>query len=167
MLYVDGLWASKMVLHIHRDETVPIPKEMRDTYIKLELSPAQMNAVAAVLGLGYRDGEILFYRDDDVDNNIMRDDGLGIRAQYYALNCEARKGRIACKINKSLAESSASKNLSVRKDANGLYDFCFDHNAAINFDDAGSTEVPDDIIEYTDDDFIDIPDAEYKNSRFI
>ena len=123
MLYVDGLWASRMVIHIYRDGSVPIPEGMRDGYIKLELTPQQMNAVAAVLGLGYRDGELLYYKDDVVDKNIMREDGLGIRAQYYALNSEERKARIAQRVNMSLITSAAAKDLAVTKNGDGVFDF--------------------------------------------
>ena len=167
MLYVDGLWASRMVIHIYRDGSVPIPKGMREGYIKVELSPQQMNAVAAVLGLGYRDGEILYYKDEDIDDNIMRTDGLGIRAQYYALNCEARKQRISQRVNNSLVNSAAADSLSVRKDENGVFDFVMKSDDIVP--PPSGKHKNETIIEYTDDDYIDVPEsfANYSSHGYI
>lgn len=121
-MFVDGLWASGMTLHIHRNGA-PIPKGMQSEYIKLELSPVQMNAIAAVLGLGYRDGELLYYKDDDVDNNIMRDDGFGLKSEYYSLNSESRRARRSVRISNSFASSNVGRNTTVVKDNNGVFDF--------------------------------------------
>lgn len=156
MLYVDGLWASRMTLHIYRDESVPIPKGMREGCIRLSLSPTQMNAVAATLGLGYRDGELLYYRDKDVDENFMRTDGLGIRAQYYALNSEARKQRVTQRVNVSLVNSMAANNLDVMLRDDGLFDFMVKDSDIVRAP-SGRTN-NDDVIEYTDDDYIDVPE---------
>lgn len=122
MMFVDGLWTSRMTLHIHRDGT-PIPKEMQDEYIKLELSATQMKAIAAILGLGYRNGELLCYKDEDVHNNIMRNDGFGIRSEYYSLTCDAKAARRTLRISESFAESSAAKHVSIVKNEEGYFDF--------------------------------------------
>lgn len=121
-MFVDGLWISRMVLHIHRDG-MPIPKEMQDEYIALELTSTQMNAIAAILGLGYRDGDLFYYKDEDVHNNIMREDGFGVRSEYYSLTCDAKKFRRTRKISESFSKSSAAKHISVIKNEEGCFDF--------------------------------------------
>ena len=138
-MFVDGLWASGMTLHIHRNG-VPIPKEMQANYIKIELTAVQMNAIAAVLGLGYRDGELLYYKDDDVDRNIMRDDGFGIKSEYYAINSEARSTRKSIRVSKSFASSDAGQNVTVVQDSNGMFDFRMPENSSVPFGVSGDAE---------------------------
>jgi hypothetical protein len=144
-MFVDGLWASGMTLHIHRDG-MPIPKEMQDSYIKLELTPVQMNAIAAILGLGYRDGELLCYRDEDVSNNILRDDGFGIRADYHAITCEEKRTRTAHRVSRSFASSSAAQSIAVTKDSDGCFDF-------VTTDDGNTSD------EYDEFDYLALPSS--------
>ena len=122
MVFTDGLWISSMTLQIKRDDA-PIPQEMRESYIELELTATQMKAIAAVLGLGYRDGELLYYKDADVANNITRDDGKGVATDYYMIESEERKRRIAHRINKPFSSSSISKKLVAVAGEDGVFDF--------------------------------------------
>lgn len=124
-MYIDGLYATRMTLHIHRDDA-PIPQAMQQEYLTLELSAVQMNAIAAVLGLGYRSGELLYYRDDDVDKNIRRTDGFGIQANYHAINCDSRRRRLSKTVNKPLVESEIGGMTSAKKTSAGYFDFVMD-----------------------------------------
>ena len=121
-MFVDGLWVSGMTLHVYRDGA-PIPKEMQDSYIKLELTQKQIMAIAALLGLGYRDGEILCYNDDAIERNILRNDGFGFQSEYYHLCSEDKRSRKAVRISKSFASSDAGQNVSVIQSDDGIFDF--------------------------------------------
>lgn len=96
-MFVDGLKVSRMTLHIHRVD-MPDLNSAEDECLSIELSPVQMNAIAAALGLGYREGELLYYRDEDVTKNIERKDGFGIQANYHFINCDSRRNRISKKV---------------------------------------------------------------------
>ena len=121
-MFSDGLWITGMTLQLKR-ESAPIPKEMRESVIELNLTQTQMKAVAAILGLGYRDGELLFYKDKDVENNIMRDDGKGVALDYYMIESEEKKRRVSHRVNKPFSESSASDKIIAIADEEGVFDF--------------------------------------------
>lgn len=119
-MFIDGLWVSGMTLHIHRDGA-PIPKEMQDNYIRLQLSQSQVNAVAALLGLGYRNGELMFYKDDDLYKNIIRTDGLGFTAEYRMLNDEIRQNRRCITIADPIHISHLMNESCISQKADGSY----------------------------------------------
>ncbi len=136
-MYIDGLYASRMTLHIYRDDEL-IPKEMRDEYITLELTQGQMSAIAAVLGLGYSHGNLLYYKDADVRKNIERTDGFGVQALYHFIICNSRKDRMMKRVNTPLVNSQAGLGLRALKTEEGVFDFIIDDS------ERSSTPIPDD-----------------------
>lgn len=136
-MFVDGLWVSGMTLHIHRNG-MPIPKGMQDDYIKLVLTPTQANAVAALLGLGYRNGELLLYTDSAMEENIMKKDGWNFRTEYEAINSSARNERRTIQVAKPISESKVMEDIDITK-TNGKY-----YWSAEDVEESEETTTPDD-----------------------
>ena len=70
-LLTDGLWVSGIELNISRFDA-PIPENMKNVPIKMQLSTTQIKAIAAVLGLGLENGDVVCYNDNDLDR-FMKD----------------------------------------------------------------------------------------------
>ena len=121
-MFIDGLYVTRMTLHIYRDDE-PIPREMRDEHISLELTQGQMAAIAAVLGLGYSHGNLLYYKDTDVRKNMEREDGYGVQALYHFIICNSRKDRMTKRVNTPLMNSQAGIGLHACKTDDGTFDF--------------------------------------------
>lgn len=150
-MFTDGLWISGMTLHIHR-QGAPIPKDMQDDYIKVNLSAVQMNAIAALLGLGYRNGELLLYKDEDVENNILKQDGFNFRSEYEAINSAAKNNRRAIQVASPIIESSLLKDTQMTKDDAGKYLW--------SADDIPEEEDVDEDVDYDDEEYVDWEDAD-------
>jgi hypothetical protein len=119
-MFIDGLWVSGMTLHIHRDGA-PIPKEMQSTYIKMTLSPTQINAIAALLGLGYRNGELMYYKDDDLHQGIVRDDGLGFITEYKMMNDYTRQNRRSMIVADPIHSSHLMEDAQISQKSDGSF----------------------------------------------
>lgn len=111
-MFADGLYAAKMTLHIYRDDGL-IPNGAQNEPICLELSATQMSAIAAVLGLGYNNGNLLYYKDSDVKKNIERTDGFGVQALYHFIICNSRKDRIVKRADTLAASHQTERRVSV------------------------------------------------------
>lgn len=149
-MFVDGLWVSGMTLHIHRSG-MPIPKGMQDDYIKVVLTPTQVNAIAALLGLGYRNGELLLYTDSAMEENIMKDGGFNFKTEYEAINSSARNERRTIQVASPISESKVMEEVDITK-SNGKY-----YWTSEDIEKPEETATPDDDDEW---EYVDINDAE-------
>lgn len=109
-LLTDGLWISGIELNIKRFDA-PIPDHMKATSVKMELTNTQIKAIAAVLGLGLENGDVVCYNDMDLDK-FMKDPKDSLIEDKYRLMTaeEMAKRRIAAKAfepivhNKNIAD---------------------------------------------------------------
>lgn len=109
-LLTDGLWISGIELNISRHDA-PIPDNMKEVPIKVTLSNTQIKAIAAVLGLGLENGDVVCYNDEDLDR-FMKDPKDSLIEDKYRLMTadEVSKRRVAAKAfnplvkNKNIAE---------------------------------------------------------------
>lgn len=108
-LLTDGLWISGIELNIQRFDA-PIPDNMKDTPIKVELTNTQIKAIAAVLGLGLENGSVVCYNDNDLDK-FMKDPKDSLIEDKYRLMTaeEMSKRRVAAKAFEPIVRS---KNLA-------------------------------------------------------
>lgn len=86
-LLTDGLWISGIELEISRHDA-PIPDQMKATPIKVELTPTQIKAIAAVLGLGLENGDVVCYGDEDLDRFMKDPHGSLIEDKYRLMTAE-------------------------------------------------------------------------------
>lgn len=96
-LLTDGLWISGIELCIKRFDA-PIPDSMKNTPVSMELSTTQIKAIAAVLGLGLENGDVVCYNDADLDR-FMKDPKDSLIEDKYRLMTaeEISKRRVAAK----------------------------------------------------------------------
>lgn len=96
-LLTDGLWISGINLQIERFDA-PIPESMKEKPIDVHLTSTQIKAIAAVLGLGLENGEVVCYNDNDLDK-FMKDPKDSLIADQYKLMTaeEVSKRRVAAK----------------------------------------------------------------------
>lgn len=104
-LLTDGLWISGIELSINRSDA-PIPDNMKKIPIKVELSTTQIKAIAAVLGLGLENGDVVCYNDRDLDR-FMKDPKDSLIEDKYRLMTaeEMAKRRIAAKAFEPIVKS--------------------------------------------------------------
>lgn len=116
-LLTDGLWISEIELDISRFDA-PIPENMKNIPIKMQLTLTQIRAIAAVLGLGLENGNVVCYNDQDLDN-FMKDPKNSLIENKYKLMTaeEISKRRIAAKAFEPLVKN---KNISDIWDKEGF-----------------------------------------------
>lgn len=109
-LLTDGLWISGIELCIKRFDA-PIPDSMKNTPVSMELSTTQIKAIAAVLGLGLENGDVVCYNDQDLDKFMKDPKGSLIEDKYRLMTAEEiSKRRVAAKAfepivhNKNIAD---------------------------------------------------------------
>lgn len=122
-MFCDGFYISGMTLVLKRDGIDALPQEMREVPVAVELSSVQMKAIAAILGLGYRDGELLYYKDEDIIKKIVKEEGKGVADDFKMLDSEERNRRNAHRINVPFAESTAKNKIKAIQDEYGVFDF--------------------------------------------
>lgn len=110
-LLTDGLWISGVELSIDRDDA-PIPDAMKNIPLKMRLTPTQFTAIAAVLGLGLDNGNIVCYRDDALDR-FMKDPKNSLIEDKYRLmtSKDVSERRIAAKAFSPLVESKKGTDI--------------------------------------------------------
>lgn len=150
-MFIDGLWLSGMTLHIYR-QGAPIPKDMQDDYIKVNLTPGQIKAIAALLGLGYQNGELLLYKDEDIENNIMKDNGFNFRTEYEAITSTSRSNRRSIPIAVPIVESSILSDTKMTKDDSGKFFW--------TSEDLPEEEEREECVDYDDSEYVDFEDAD-------
>ncbi len=96
-LLTDGLWISGITLQIDRSDA-PIPDAMKDAPVEVTLSQTQIRAIAAVLGLGLENGEVVCFTDQDLDK-FMKDPKDSLIENKYRLMTaeEISKRRVVAK----------------------------------------------------------------------
>jgi len=116
-LLTDGLWISEIELDISRFDA-PIPENMKNIPIKMQLTLTQIRAIAAVLGLGLENGNVVCYNDQDLDH-FMKDPKNSLIENKYKLMTaeEISKRRIAAKAFEPLVKN---KNISDIWDKEGF-----------------------------------------------
>lgn len=109
-LLTDGLWISGMEISIDRFDA-PIPEHMKSVPVKVLLSQIQIKAIAAVLGLGLENGNVVCYNDEDLDRFMKDPQNSLIEDKYRLMTAdEIAKRRVAAKAfepiikNKSIAD---------------------------------------------------------------
>ena len=142
-LLTDGLWISEIELDISRFDA-PIPENMKNIPIKMQLTLTQIRAIAAVLGLGLENGNVVCYNDQDLDH-FMKDPKNSLIENKYKLMTaeEISKRRIAAKAFEPLVKN---KNISDIWDTEG---FIESDMTSINEDNSKADEPPihiDDIV---------------------
>ena len=116
-LLTDGLWVSGIELSISRFDA-PIPENMKNVPIKMQLSTTQIKAIAAVLGLGLENGDVVCYTDNDLDR-FMKDPKDSLIEDKYRLMTaeEVSKRRVAAKAFEPIVKN---KNITDIWDKDGF-----------------------------------------------
>jgi len=116
-LLTDGLWVSGIELSISRFDA-PIPENMKNVPIKMQLSTTQIKAIAAVLGLGLENGDVVCYNDNDLDR-FMKDPKDSLIEDKYRLMTaeEVSKRRVAAKAFEPIVKN---KNITDIWDKDGF-----------------------------------------------
>lgn len=116
-LLTDGLWVSGIELNISRFDA-PIPENMKNVPIKMQLSTTQIKAIAAVLGLGLENGDVVCYNDNDLDR-FMKDPKDSLIEDKYRLMTaeEVSKRRVAAKAFEPIVKN---KNITDIWDKDGF-----------------------------------------------
>ena len=123
-LLTDGLWISGIELNIQRFDA-PIPDNMKNTPIKIELSTTQIKAIAAVLGLGLENGSVVCYNDQDLDRFRKDPKDSLIEDKYRLMTAEEMsKRRVAAKAFEPIIKN---KNLSDIWDQDGMIEDDMSH----------------------------------------
>lgn len=92
-MFVDGLWLSGITLNIERSQ-IPIPSAMQDHPIEIKLTPMQVNAICALLGIGMRNGELLMYTDDDLNQMIMDANDHTFESEFKSIRLKSNRRTI-------------------------------------------------------------------------
>ena len=92
-MFIDGLWISDITLSFSRENLTMIPDEMRNKNINIKLSPVQVNAIAALLGFGMKNGDSYMYTDDDLNKIIVDPDNHTFENDYKNLSSGIKANR--------------------------------------------------------------------------
>ena len=128
-MFIDGLWLSGMTVHIHRDG-MPIPKNMQDSYIKLTLSPTQVAAISAVLGIGMRGGDVLCYTDEFLNKAMLDNSDETMKDSYRIITTDMSDvRRVAKTVFNPVTSNRAISNAVIKNDSG---EFSWDSDALKN-----------------------------------
>ena len=146
-MYVDGLWLSGITLNIDRSG-LPIPEAMQKHPISVKLTSTQVNAIATLLGLGMRNGDLLFYTDEDLDKMIQDPENHVFETEYSSLTSGVKSNRRTAKVF-----TPAVSNESISKDAWKVDDSLKDANAGyLTLEDVNREEETSDSHEFSQED---------------
>ena len=95
---------------------------------------------------------MLLYKDEDVENNILKQDGFNFRSEYEAINSAAKNNRRAIQVASPIIESSLLKDTQMTKDDAGKYLW--------SADDIPEEEDVDEDVDYDDEEYVDWEDAD-------
>lgn len=152
-IFVDGLWISGLTLHIHR-KGAPIPAGMQEDYIKINATPTQINAIAALLGLGFRNGDLLMYSDEDLRNHITKKEGFNFQMEYEAINSRERNERRSIPVVSPLNESKLVNDMDITR--NGEMYFWKPEDVTKPISD-GNTQPVDNYVDEEGNEYMDVP----------
>ena len=165
-MFVDGLWLSGVTIEINR-LGVPIPEDAQQTPIRVELSPVQINAVAALLGFGMRGGDFLMYQDADLSRMLLNKHDVTIRTDYASLSSGLKDNRRTVNVFTPLVERedlSDYEGFIGEDDEYGEESEGIIEEDEVNDDDSFLDEVAEDMSDITPASSVDL--SEYKDIMY-
>ena len=124
-MFMDGLWLSGITLNIERSG-IPVPATMQSQPISVRLTPTQVNAICALLGVGMRNGELLMYNDDDLNRMILDDNDKTFEFEFKSINSGMKSNRRAFKVftpavdNRNIKDDAWDVDDTVKGDSEGF-----------------------------------------------